>query len=331
MLLGRDRRRTVDVRECGLTMKPKRLIVILVLLAPVLLSGCALNMIMNDLVNKAPRAVIDAAPREGAAPLTVSLDGRYSHDDDGTIVEYRWDFGDPASMGTQVADACDHTFTQPGTYLVKLTVIDDEGSIGTQRIAVEVTNAAPVAVASVNNENPFPGTKVIFNASASYDAQDAIVGYEWDFGDGNTGSGEIVDHTYKLGGYYVATLTVTDADGATGRAHIGINVQPGQSQCDDDDTCGAEDIPFAIITSNWSCSGAQVGDPIRFDGTASRPAVGKIISYFWDFGDGTTDSGPVVTHAYGSQNTYIVTLTVIDEGGGVGTARGTIRVDSTCY
>ncbi len=312
-------------------MKLKRLIVILVFLAPVLLSGCVLNTIMNDVVNKTPRAVIDAVPREGPAPLTVEFDALHSHDDDGTIVEYRWNFGDPASMGTQVADACDHTFVQQGTYLVKLTVIDDEGSIDTQQIAVVVTNAAPVAVASVNNESPLPGIRVIFNASASYDAQDAIVNYEWDFGDGNTGIGVVVDHAYNLGGYYVASLTVTDADGATGRTHIGINVQPGQSQCGDDNTCGADDTPFAIITSNWSCSGAQVGEPIQFDGTASRPAVGKIVSYHWDFGDGSTDSGPVVTHAYDSQNTFIVTLTVIDEGGGIGTARGIVQVDSTCY
>jgi PKD repeat protein len=313
-------------------MRVKRSIVMLIFLAPVFLSGCVLNTIMNDVVNKAPSAVIDAAPREGAAPLAVRFDGCYSHDDDGTIAEYRWDFGDPMSMGTEVADACGHTFTQPGTYLVKLTVIDDEGLIDSQQIAVVVTNAAPVAVASVNNENPLPGIVVIFNASASHDAQGGIVSYEWDFGDGNTGFGVIIEHTYKLGGYYVATLTVTDADGATGKTHIGINVLPGESQCaEDDDTCGAEDIPYAIITSNWSCSGAQVGEAIRFDGTASRPAVGKIISYHWDFGDGSTDSGPIVTHAYDSQNTYIVTLTVVDEGGGVGTAKGSVHVDSTCY
>jgi PKD repeat protein len=313
-------------------MKWKHSIVLLVFLAPVLLSGCVLNTIMNDVVNKAPSAVIDAAPREGAAPLSVRFDGCYSHDDDGTIVEYRWDFGDPASTGTQVADACDHTFTQTGTYLVKLTVIDDEGLIDSQQIAVVVTNAAPVAVAAVSNENPLPGVAVLFNASASYDAQDAIVSYEWDFDDGNTGSGAVVEHTYKMGGYYVATLTVTDSGGATGRTHIGINVQPGQSRCsDDDDTCGADNVPYAIITSNWSCSGAQVGEAIRFDGTASRPAVGKIISYHWDFGDGSTGSGPVVAHAYDRQDIYIIKLTVIDEGGGVGTAVGTVPVDSTCY
>jgi len=310
----------------------KRTCVILVVLAPLLLSGCVLNTIMNDIVsNTAPSAVIDADPREGPAPLTVAFDGQYSHDD-GSIVECRWDFGDPASPGTQVGDVCNHTYTQPGTYVVKLTVIDDEGAIDSQQVAVVATNAAPVAVASVNNDSPLPGIRVIFNASASYDAQGLIVSYDWNFGDGNAGSGEIAEHSYKMGGYYVATLTVTDADGATAFTHIGINVQPGQSKCgDDDDSCGGNDSPYAIITSNWSCSGAQVGEPIRFDGTASRPGVGQIVSYHWEFGDGSTASGPVVTHAYDRQNTYIVKLTVVDGGGGVGTATGSVHVDSTCY
>jgi PKD repeat protein len=309
----------------------KRVLIVLVVLAPVFLSGCVLNDIMSDVVNKAPRAVIGADPREGPAPLVVSFDGRFSHDD-GTIVEYRWDFGDPASTGTMVGDICKHTFAHPGTYLVKLTVIDDEGSIDSQQIAIVVRNAAPVAVASVNNDTPLPGVKVIFNGTASHDAQDDIVSYAWDFGDGNSATGVIADHTYKQGGYYVASLVVTDSNDATGRANLGISVQPGQSNCDDGDgTCGGEDNPYAIITSNWSCSGAQVGDPIRFDGTASRPGVGRIISYHWDFGDGSTASGGIVTHAYDSQNTYIVTLTVVDEGGGTDTATGSVNVDSTCY
>ena len=312
-------------------MKAKRLFALALLFSPILLSGCVLNTIMSDVVNNPPRAVIDADPREGSAPLTVRFDGRYAHDDDGTLVEHRWDFGDPASMGTEVADACEHTFTHPGTYLVKLTVIDDDGAIDSQQIAVVVTNAAPVAAASVNNDSPLPGIMVIFNASASYDAQDDIVSYDWDFGDGDTATGVVAEHTYTQVGYYVAVLVVTDSSGATGRANIGMNVQPGQSGCGGGTTCGGDDTPYAIITSNWSCSGAQVGEPIRFDGTASQAGVGRIISYQWDFGDGSTASGGVVTHAYDHQNTFIVKLTVIDEGGGVDTASGAVHVDSTCY
>jgi len=80
-----------------------------------------------------------------------------------------------------------------------------------------------------------------------------------------------------------------------------------------------------------SCSGGKVGVPLTFDGTASRPAVGKIVTYQWDFGDGTTDTGPVVRHTYTEPWTYMVKLTVVDEGGGVGTAIGSCPIDaSTC-
>jgi hypothetical protein len=40
-----------------------------------------------------------------------------------------------------------------------------------------------------------------------------IVDWQWDFGDGETGSGEIVDHVYDQPDDYLATLTVTDANG----------------------------------------------------------------------------------------------------------------------
>ena len=38
--------------------------------------------------------------------------------------------------------------------------------------------------------------------------------YQWDFGDGNSGTGMSVTHTYTSPGIYIATLTVTDDAGA---------------------------------------------------------------------------------------------------------------------
>jgi PKD repeat protein len=57
-------------------------------------------------------------------------------------------------------------------------------------------------------------TAVAFDASASTDDA-GIVGYEWAFGDGTTGTGETVEHTYDTPGTYTATLTVEAADGST--------------------------------------------------------------------------------------------------------------------
>ncbi|MBA7535909.1 hypothetical protein ES705_28168 [subsurface metagenome] len=57
--------------------------------------------------------------------------------------------------------------------------------------------------------------EVYFNASGSYDSDGNIVNYEWNFEDGNTGNGKIVNHTFSSTGNYNVRLTVTDDKGAT--------------------------------------------------------------------------------------------------------------------
>ncbi len=54
-----------------------------------------------------------------------------------------------------------------------------------------------------------------FDASASSDPDGSVDGYAWDFGDGQTGTGETATHTYPAAGDYPVTLTVTDDDNAT--------------------------------------------------------------------------------------------------------------------
>jgi len=313
--------------------KAKRFIVLVLAVAPLFLSGCILETILDDIVNEDPHAFIEASPSEGAAPLAVDFNAQYSRDD-GTIVEYRWNFGDPMSTQSALDGSPSHTFGYPGTYLVKLTVIDDEGAVGTQQVAIVVTDAPPIAQASVNNEAPLPGVAVVFTATGSYDLQGEIVSYDWEFGDGQRGTGETVQHTYIQGNYYVVTLTVTDETGLTADTHLGMNVQAGQSNScgDGSSTCGSSIQPSASITSKCfsSCtSNGQVGEAITLDGSDSHPAVGSMVSYHWDFGDGSTGTGAAVSHVYSQSGPYLVTLTVVDEGGGVGEASMYITISST--
>ncbi|MEX2467698.1 MAG: PKD domain-containing protein, partial [Gemmatimonadota bacterium] len=63
-----------------------------------------------------------------------------------------------------------------------------------------------------------------FDGAGSTDSDGSIVGYAWDFGDGNTGSGVTVSHTFASGGTYTVTLTVTDDDGATGSDAQSVSV-----------------------------------------------------------------------------------------------------------
>jgi uncharacterized repeat protein (TIGR01451 family) len=59
------------------------------------------------------------------------------------------------------------------------------------------------------------GKSIIFDGSGSYDPDGVIVSYQWDFGDGKTGSGVNPAHTYDTSGVYTVTLLVTDDDGLT--------------------------------------------------------------------------------------------------------------------
>ncbi|NIA11986.1 MAG: PKD domain-containing protein, partial [Nitrospiraceae bacterium] len=87
-------------------------------------------------------------------------------------------------------------------------------------------NHSPVAVISANPTSGQAPLEVSFDASRSYDSDGRIISYAWKFGDGSSGSGVTATHTYNSQGTYVARLTVTDNEGATGSASVTIAVSP---------------------------------------------------------------------------------------------------------
>jgi PKD repeat protein len=303
----------------------KRIVIVLLLLAPLALAGCSLDNILNKLVNQIPEAVIDASPQQGHAPLTVAFDAHYSHDD-GALAEFHWDFGDPHNTPPASSATATHTFQYPGTYLVKLTVIDNKGELDTEKLAIVVTNPPPIASFEASNDMPAAGDPVTFDASASYDSNGGVTSYLWDYGDGNTGNGVETNHVYTEDGYYVVSLTVTDNEGETGTARLAIIAQEagGGDCCGSGGSCGGggNDKPLAVISNMPGCAGVKVGTPITLDGSCSRAAEGTIVRYKWDFGDGETAVGAIVTHTYQQTGRFRVTLTVNDDSGNQATAYG---------
>ena len=69
-----------------------------------------------------------------------------------------------------------------------------------------------------------------------------------------------------------------------------------------------------------------VNETVTFDASLSRDPDGSIVAYAWDFGDGATDAGEVVTHAYGSYGSYDVMLAVTDIDNLTNTSTRSIRV-----
>jgi len=307
----------------------KRIIFFMLLLAPLALAGCTLNNVLGTLANQIPQAVIDASPQQGHAPLTVTFDAHYSHDD-GVITDYYWDFGDPHDTEPSSSIKASHTYRLPGTYLVKLTVIDETGKSDSEKMAIVVANPPPVASFTISNEMPPIGVPVAFDASASHDSNGEIVSYTWDFGDGNTGSGVATSHVYNQDLYYVVTLTVTDNEGETG---IERQAVIPQTTTIDDGGCpggscggGGTDKPLAVITGMPGCAGVKVGTPITLDGSYSRSAEGTIIHHKWDFGDEETAVGAIVTHTYQQTGRFKVSLTINDNTGQQASAYGFVDI-----
>jgi PKD repeat protein len=142
--------------------------------------------------------------------------------------------------------------------------------------------------------------------STSTDANDAIVSYEWDFGDGSAiATGETTTHAFAASGTYQVALTVTDEHGAKRRVVQELST--------------AAEPPVAAFTS------AVDGLSVTFtDG--SSDADGPIVGWSWQFGDDavSTEQNPV--HAYAAAGTYNVTLTVTDQSGATGTVSAAVTV-----
>ena len=261
-------------------------------------------------IDQGPTAVIEISPGSPKFGETVYFDGSGSTDKDGTIVSYRWDFGD-GSTGT--GETTTHQYSRAGTYTVTLEVTDDSGNTGSAYENIEVTSGSPpTAVFFHSPTNPVVGETVSFNATESTDEDGTIVSWQWDFGDGGTGSGGITTHSYQASGTYKVILIVTDNDGNTNRAEGNVAV-------------GNNSRPTASFTYTPGSPG--VGTTVHFDASDSRDTDGTIVSWQWDFGDGITGSGETITHQFMPAGNYVVILTVKDDNGGTDTAFKTVTVN----
>ncbi len=159
-------------------------------------------------------------PYSGEVGAPVSFDGSGSTPAD-AIQSYTWNFGD-GQTGTGVVIS--HTYTVTGTYTVTLTVANANlQATDTTTATITAPNQVPTAVIETYLISK-DGRSYRFDGSKSTDPDGQIVSYDWNFGDGNTGMGMVVEHHYTATGHYSATLTVTDDRGATGSASKEIQV-----------------------------------------------------------------------------------------------------------
>ena len=117
-----------------------------------------------------------------------------------------------------------HVYGTPGTYTPSLTVHTRDGhSDSVSAPAITVTGPVAAFTASTG-----PGWAKSFDASGSSGPY-ALKSYSWDFGDGQTGTGRTVSHTFTSAGNPTVTLTITDVNGGvngTATTHQTVGVTP---------------------------------------------------------------------------------------------------------
>lgn len=243
----------------------------------------------GDLPNFSPTADFTSTVNK----LAVQFNGTSSSDTDGTVASYLWDFGDG---GTSTLAEPTHTFATAGVKSVTLTVTDNEGGTGTvTKQVTTVANQPPTG----SFTSQVTKQQVAF-ASTADDSDGTVATYLWDFGDGGTSTLANPTHTFPAVATYSVSLTLTDNDG-------GITVITNPV------TTLANQAPVADFTALVN------KQDVTFDSSGSTDADGTVVSYLWDFGDGSptsTQANP--SHHFPAVATYDVTLTVTDDNGTTG-------------
>jgi len=154
----------------------------------------------------------------------------------------------------------------------QVTQVQPPSLLGENRPPAEST--PPAAIISANQTQGIAPMPVSFDGSSST-AEEGVIAYLWNFGDGSQASGPTVSHHYAQPGKYVAALTVTDTTGNKGNTSITIDVSAAVSD------------PGSGVDSAHS-SGMKVGDNFGFlanDQQDNSPFVSHVdFSAAWSSG-----------------------------------------------
>ncbi len=249
-------------------------------------NGCSATVVQPGAVTTSSiTANLTGSPRAGCAPLPVNFTGSSTP----AGVSWQWDFGD-GTTGT--GQTISHSYTAIGNYIVSLIVTSASGCIDT------ITRNNFIRVFDDSTNYIVPDTILVCTPPGVVSFTDPTMGsnsWLWDFGDGNTSTVKNPTHTYLIPGVYTVTLTANMAGGCsqTFNPYAIINV-----------------VPFLVspITS-------LITSPCGPYTVQLNNATLNIVSYLWDFGDGTTSTLQNPVHTYALPGTYTVSLLMVSVNG----------------
>jgi gliding motility-associated-like protein len=201
----------------------------------------------------------------GCAPLQT---GFKAHTKKNT--SFVWDFNDGTTISTKDSNIV-HTYNTPGKYLPKMILQDAKGCQVAVKGGDSILVLGVTAAFKPNGALVCDSTPVTFTSSSV--ANDVIVKYLWNFGDGTTSTDAVPVHSYHQTGSYKTSLEVTTQRGCKDSVQNPQLVRVNPS-------------PQISFTSG---TGACVPAVINFTGIISNPDTSKV-SWKWDFGNGNTST-----------------------------------------
>jgi glucose/arabinose dehydrogenase len=190
--------------------------------------------------NQPPTAIASASTTAGEAPLAVNFSSAGSIDPEGQSVSYSWTFGD----GTAATNANPaHTYTQTGTFTVRLTVSDGVNTTMSLPVVIVVGNPPQVFIDAPTNGMTFRAGDTIQFTGRATDSEDGNLppsALSWSlvfhhaehihpvFGEWSlTNRGSLLiptnGHPFAHDTSYELTLIATDSSGLQGAASVIVN------------------------------------------------------------------------------------------------------------
>ena len=205
--------------------------------------------------------------------------------------------------------------------------------------SMTVSQGSPTYVAFTADDFPSTGptiarftfspTNPTINQDVSFNGSSSTVNngtFNWDFGDGQSGTGITTTHRYTRAGTFTIVLSVTSDTRATSTSSRTITISG---------TLPANTANFTFSPTNPAINqdviftAAGGGGVPGFPGAPGGGGGGVVGTYTWDFGDGTSASGSPTTHRYTRGGTYTVTLRVTTDAGLSATTSRAVTVSTT--
>lgn len=253
-------------------------------------NNCPDTLVMTDYVHISPPIARFSSTYNCADPKTLIFTDLSIGPD-----EWLWDFGDGTTSTLQNPI---HTFPDTGWYTIQLVVVNHTtGCDDTRTQTIQIVDEVANFVASDTVICKY--TSTTFTAIGNTPGYVLI--YEWNFGDGQTGVGPSITHTYNSSGLFTVRLVIRDISGCLDTLikfqHIRVNG------------------PTAAFTI--PNGGGCMNSTITFIDNSTGDGFNPITSWIWNFGDGSIDTlyAPPFTHTYAMAGQYNVWLKTRDAGG----------------